>query len=84
MIRPIMNNNGSSAEDLINPRRDAMDALQDAIEALKQAVPNGRDYPGDTIRCVEDRNIHFDRLATLHTLREELFSETLSIMGSGN
>jgi hypothetical protein len=79
MIRPIININGSSAHDLIQPRRDAMDHLMDAIEALKQAAPNGRDYLGDIERLVSDRNTHFDRLAALHTLREELLDEAVYI-----
>jgi hypothetical protein len=79
MIRPTLNINGSSAFDLVQPRRDAMDCLMDAIEALKQVTPNGRDYPGDTMRCIADRTIHFDRLAALHTLREELLDEALYI-----
>jgi len=79
MIRPTLNINGSSADDLIQPRRDAMDNLTDAIEALKQAAPNGRDYPGQYDRCINDRETHFERLAALHTLREELLDEALYI-----
>ncbi len=79
MIRPTLNINGSSAFDLVQPRRDAMDCLMDAIEALKQVTPNGRDYLGDRDRLIADRNTHFDRLAALHTLREELFDEALHI-----
>jgi hypothetical protein len=79
MIRPILNLNGSSAFDLIDKRRDAMDALMDAIEALKQVTPNGRDYPSEYDRCAADRNTHFDRLAALHTMREELLDEALHI-----
>jgi hypothetical protein len=81
MIRPTLNINGSSAFDLIDPRREAMDHLMDAIEALKQVTPNGRDYPSDLeqVALVADRNIHFDRLAALHTLREELLDEALHI-----
>lgn len=79
MIRPTLNPNGSSAFDLIDPRRTAMDHLMDAIEALKQVTPNGRDYPNDTLACVADRVTHFDRLAALHTLREELLDEALHI-----
>lgn len=79
MIRPILNINGSSAFDLIDPRRTAMDLLQDAIDALKQATPNGRDYPGQYDRCLNDRTTHFDRLAALHALREELLDEALHI-----
>jgi hypothetical protein len=79
MIRPTLNINGSSAFDLIDPRRTAMDLLLDAIEALKDAAPSGRDYLGDIGRLVADRNTHFDRLAALHTLREELLDEAVHI-----
>ena len=79
MIRPTLNINGSSAFDLIDPRRTAMDLINEVIDALKQVTPNGRDYPGDTLACVADRTLHFDRLAALHTLREELLDEALYI-----
>jgi hypothetical protein len=79
MIRPILNNNGSSAFDLIDQRRTAMDCLMDAIEALKQVAPNGRDYLGQHDLLAADRALHFDRLSALHTLREELLDEALHI-----
>lgn len=79
MIRPTLNLNGSSAFDLIDPRRTAMGLIDEVIDALKQATPNGRDYIGDNDRLTADRNIHFDRLAALHTLREELLDEALYI-----
>jgi hypothetical protein len=79
MIRPTININGTDALDLINPRRDAMDLINEVIEALKQVTPHGRDYPSDTMACVADRNTHFDRIAALHTLREELLDEALYI-----
>jgi hypothetical protein len=79
MIRPIININGSSAFDLIDQRRNAMDALLEAIDALKQLTPNGRDYPGHYDRCIADRETHFDRLSALHALREELLDEALHI-----
>ena len=79
MIRPIININGSSAFDLIDQRRNAMDALLEAIDALKQCTPNGRDYPGHYDRCIADRETHFDRLSALHAMREELLDEALHI-----
>jgi len=79
MIRPTLNINGSSASDLIDPRRTAMALIDEVIDALKQATPNGRDYPSDTLACAADRTIHFDRLAALHTLREELLDEALHV-----
>lgn len=79
MIRPTLNINGSDAFDLINPRRDAMDLINEVIEALKQVTPNGRDYICDRERFIADRNTHFDRLAALRVLREELLEEALHI-----
>jgi hypothetical protein len=83
MIRPVLNNNGTDALDLIDARRNAMDLIDEVIDALKQVTPNGRDYIGDTERLTADRNIHFDRLAALHTLREELLDEALHIQKQG-
>jgi hypothetical protein len=83
MIRPTLNINGSSTSDLIDPRRDAMDHLMDAIEALKLVTPNGRDYICDRERFIADRNTHFDRLAALHTLRNELLEEALHVQQQG-
>ena len=79
MIRPTLSINGSSASDLIDPRRDAMGHLMDAIEALKLVTPNGRDYICDRDRLIADRDTHFDRIAALHTLRNELLDEALHI-----
>jgi hypothetical protein len=79
MIRPILNINGSNAFDLIDPRRTAMDLLLEVIDALKQVAPNGRDYPGHYDRCIADRDTHFERLAALHAMREELLDEALHI-----
>ena len=79
MIRPTLNINGSSADDLIEPRRDAYDALQAAIKALQQVTPNGRDYPGDNDQCVADRQAHYDRLAALHAIAAEIVAEAVLI-----
>jgi hypothetical protein len=79
MIRPIINNNGTNALDLIDGRRNAMDLIDEVIDVLKQLTPNGRDYICDRDRLIADRELHFDRLAALHTLREELLDEALYI-----
>jgi hypothetical protein len=71
--------NGSSADDLSNPRLAAIDHLMDAIEALKQVAPHGRDYIGDPSRLDLDRDIHFHRIVALRDIREELFAEVLHI-----
>lgn len=79
MITPKLNINGSSADDLINPRLKAMDHLMDAIEALKQITPNGRDYPGNTTACLADREAHYDRITAIKALREEIYAEAIAI-----
>lgn len=81
MISPIININGTSADDLIAPRREAMDHLADAIEALTQVTPNGRDYPGDSERCVADREAHFIRLEAIKAIREAVYAEAIAIKG---
>ena len=79
MIKPVININGSSRDDLIKPRRAAVDALHDAITLLREAMPNGRDYPNDLRQCMIDRQVQHDRISVLQELREELFEEALLI-----
>jgi hypothetical protein len=79
MIRPILNNNGTDAFDLIDPRRTAMGLIDEVIDALKQVAPNGRDYMCQRDLLAADRALHFDRLAALHTLRNELLEEALHV-----
>jgi hypothetical protein len=83
MITPTININGSSIDDLIDPRLIAMDHLMDALEALKQTAPNGRDYIGNRDCWEQDRITHFDRLAKLRALREEIMSEAVYIKEQG-
>ena len=78
MIRPTLNINGSSADDLIQPRRDAYDALQAAIKALQQVTPNGRDYAHND-QCVADQQAHYARIKAIHTIAAELVAEAHAI-----
>jgi len=79
MIRPTININGTNPEDLIRARLDANRAIGNVIEWLKQATPNGRDYPGDNERCVADRETHYTRIGALRDLQGELLEEALAI-----
>jgi hypothetical protein len=79
MIKPTININGTSKDDLINPRRDAMDALASVVEILKLVTPNGRDYPRDLSQCVADRDKHHARLNQLRDIQNELLQEALYI-----
>ena len=79
LITPKININGSSAEDLINPRIEADRLIGEVISALQQATPNGRDYPGDNNACVADRELHYERIKALRSLQDTLFQEALTI-----
>ena len=83
MIKPVININGSSKDDLFGPRLDAMDRIGEAIEELKKVTPNGRDYPGDNDQCLADRKIHYDRIKVLQDLYIELYDEALAIRRQG-
>jgi hypothetical protein len=79
MIRPTITINGSNPEDLIRARLGASRSINEVIEQLQQATPNGRDYPGDNERCVADRETHYARIAALRDLQGVLLEEALAI-----
>lgn len=80
MIRPILNINGTSADELIQTRRDAIEALDAVMKALQEMTPNGRDYPGQQDRCRADRELHYARFAQLDAMRNEIMDEALEIV----
>jgi hypothetical protein len=83
MITPKLNINGSSAHDLIEPRLRAFKLLDDAVDALQDATPNGRDYPGNQVACIADREEHYDRIKMLRKLIDTLLHEALAIKEQG-
>ena len=85
MITPTININGSSIDDLIQPRLDARDGLHAAIDALLRATPNGRDYPGTggVERCKADRELHYARIKALAAISDELMAEAVVIKTQG-
>ena len=79
MITPKLNINGSSAQDLIEPRLRALLQIDDLVDTLQQITPNGRDYPGNAVACTADREAHYDRIFALRALEAELRREALAI-----
>ena len=79
MITPKLNINGSSAQDLIDPRQQAWKLIDDVVEQLQRVTPNGRDYPGNDVACTADREEHYDRIAMLRELQDILLHEALAI-----
>jgi hypothetical protein len=79
MITPTININGSSADDLIQPRMDAYAILREAKILLQRVTPNGRDYPGDVDKCVADREAHYARLSQINAIMAEIIAEAVNI-----
>jgi hypothetical protein len=79
MITPKLNINGTSAQDLIDPRQRAWKQIGELIGTLKQITPNGRDYPGNAVACTADREEHYARIAALRALQAELLREAVAI-----
>lgn len=80
MIRPILNINGTSAEELIQTRRNAIEALDAVMKALQEMTPNGRDYHGQQDSCRADRELHYSRFAQLDAMRNRILDEAVEIM----
>jgi hypothetical protein len=70
---PHLNPNGTTSKELLKQQVDAMSALIIAIEKLRQAGPNGRDYrtarPGALCKAQAE---HAARLNHLEVVMREL------------
>ena len=69
---PLVHLNGTSGDELLQQLATAVDAMHDAIKAVVQASPNGRDYylqPGAAQRVQDE---HCARLRKLDEVRAEL------------
>jgi outer membrane protein assembly factor BamD (BamD/ComL family) len=72
MQLPIIHMNGTSAETLLDGYRNAMNKLQEAIDALGTVEFNARDYyveKGAWDRAVKERR---EQMAALRKVHEEL------------
>ena len=72
MQMPTIHMNGTSPESLIEGYCDAINALRDAIEAVKACAPNGRDYYGVRGDMTATAHEHVSRVDRLETVRREL------------
>jgi hypothetical protein len=77
---PIVNMNGTTKESLIEARSNAMIAIQDAMRALSECSPNGRDYQTAPKGEFEKaRDIYTARFAALDRMANEIQDEAISI-----
>lgn len=75
IILPIIHMNGTSKESLMNDLETAFFAINNALDAMRQIAPNGRDYypqPGLMDKAIEQ---HTRRCLALSSLLSELETE---------
>lgn len=79
---PTVHMNGTSRKELMAQYTGAMSAVRDAIEVLRQTVPNGRDYyPQGPDAILEASKAHRARVARLQATHDELEEIALAIHG---
>jgi hypothetical protein len=80
MSLPTVHLNGTSREELIQLRLEAVTAIREAIVALRKAAPHGRDYYVQSPEAYRmARAVWEARLDALENVAEELRSEALEI-----
>ena len=71
MIVPTVHLNGTSKDELLRQVRNADSWICRAMEALREAYPNGRDYypqgPGALKQATEEHRARIDRLVDIRT-----------------
>lgn len=77
---PTVHLNGTSAEDLIQQYRKAYRATQDALKALAESAPHGRDYYVQSDGAFEKaRKEHESRAERLRAVSDELLELALQV-----
>ena len=79
IMHPIANLNGTSREQLIDTRLAAVRALRDAMKAMQELSPHGRDYLGNNETWQAYRMIHAARFGALDAMANDLIDEALSL-----
>lgn len=80
LILPVVHLNGTSREALVEQRTDVARKLREALEAMCQACPNGRDYYPDPGRLQKAQVQHERRVGIVRGLLEEVMAEAEAIM----
>lgn len=71
--KPTVHLNGTSRRYLLETHQRAFGALGEALEAIKAAAPNGRDfYPQGERAIVDAIEQHRDRLLRIQTVMNEV------------
>ena len=74
-VKPYVNMNGTAQKDLFWANRNALDAVKNAIEKLRDSTPHSRDY-ATAYEAYIARKEHFDMLTQLQEMQQHF--ETLA------
>jgi hypothetical protein len=72
LVTPQISINGTNPRNLVEDYSRARSALMEAVRALQEASPNGRDYQRDPTEFEAARRQHADRIKRLESVRHEL------------
>lgn len=80
-MRPLINMNGDRRETLVEQRTKALNAISDALRALIDTCPHGRNYQGypNDNQYRRDKALYDNRYNVLYELHREIERETLAI-----
>jgi transposase len=80
MSVPTVHLNGTSQEELVSLRLDVVEAIRDAVVALRKAAPHGRDYYVQGPDAYNTARLIWEgRLAELEGVAERIRAEALDI-----
>jgi hypothetical protein len=80
IMQPIVNINGTSRDELVKMRIEARRAIHEALRALQELSPHGRDYIGNRDAWKRDSDIYCERFRTLDAMANDLLDEGVAIM----
>ena len=80
IMHPIVNINGTSRDDLVKMRIEARRAIHEALRALQELSPHGRDYIGNRDAWKRDSDIYCERFRILDAMANDLLDEGVAIM----
>jgi len=79
LVMPIVHMNGTSRRELTNLRYNAAHKIREALEALSEMAPNGRDYYPEPGRLEQALEQHLRRVRMLTALQKEIDAELIAL-----
>lgn len=79
LMQPIVTSGGTSREQFIETRIMARVALAEAMRAIGETTPNGRDYIANPTLYERDKKIYQKRFEALLEIYNDLFEEAAEL-----